>query len=148
MRREDEKTAKLHEITLQPQIQGSISLGGNNGFNRVFAIDENNQEITEAAAGQRIIIVCDMFAENLDAPPWPATWKLTITAIEIGQPTASAWKNQHDTNRTGKQFSHNFLKLNEYPNGSETMPDRNLNLRIKMWQKGDTRDPYPPLDVW
>ena len=115
-------------------------------FVDVWAEDSNGNQIVEAKRGDRIVIACEYNASVSGI--FVATWKLTVTAIEPGQPLSTAWKNANAATIINNRTPHFTVKLTDYSGGSLYMPDRALNLRLTLWGRGDIAQAFPPLESW
>lgn len=133
--------------TIQEYRIGAL-VPGNNILHRVWVVNEDGVEINQAVPGQKITVMADVTTENLAGASIGNSYKAVITAIEPDQPIASAWKNGQEWNPDVATGRWREMKLNEYPNGSQSMPNRDLNLRVRLFLRDDTDQPWPPIDMW
>lgn len=106
-------------------------------------VDSEDNVITKAVKGQPIKLMVDWTAF---LPDWGGSWKVCCTAMETGISLSKAWKNYVQANSWAiNEFEKTNMKLDQMSGGNFTMPDRNLNVVLKLWIREDTAEDYPPV---
>lgn len=163
-RREDEEgissgryvhVAPVHQLRANPigiDYDNAYHFGGIAGLADAYGsvtnirwIDSAGQVITQATKGQPITLMVDFFAE---LPSGSLSWRATVTAMEVGVPVTSAWKNYVEAHTWANSMEKPNFKLTQMrasKGGSFVMPDRDLNVVVKLWVRGDLVEDYPPV---
>lgn len=146
--RRDENDVRSYPINVSiGGISGGISaLDATGQITKVYIVNESDTPIIKQGVGGVVKFAVDY---NVTFPGAGFSWRVTTTVCEAGSiPIASAWKNYRIDNASlnagGMSKTFNKLDMNGNIAGiGLVMPNRTLNVVIKLFVRGDQNELYP-----